>query len=1410
MSPFNFHYNANDEQHLNKAGSDLASASQSRYNSLSGPSSSAGSHAGSNPSANPRYNKKQHFQEQQKQDFLQNQKEQPEKQEHATHHQNTQRQHSNQGTHEKINILSLEEIEMIFNSLHSEIPPIWSPVPTSNLEKIVYYNKNFNIYCNQLPLIQNPSLDIGNNFKTDDNMIDLYPRDLQNASKYNDKTFKLVPLFTGRNSVTSKTSSASSSTQVRAPPINADIRSASTSTNASNCFRVVSESLPSEASQHQQAPNKKHVSAPNLDTEALPPHPGTRKLQSISSNYNKHSHRQPQAILSKPDLFYHHTMDIKLWSELRDTTLYYATKSHEMILKSNRAEYDKFFQLVSAYLTYSQMACRLSYAQIKEKQLLKEVKRLLKKIITSLSKISINSSIYFGSFNRHFSSMNDTPRPSQTSLKESYPKEKEQSIYEIPSINDTETLVGGASSQPSYINYHASLSGGDSYPESYVAPRRNNSATTTRTSIPSTKGNSIEGVSSSAIVKNLHESLDNEFNHFIKAIQMLYFVLQTSILSNDWIPQLFPRFFKGSFNGGSWTNPFNHNNQPSGSVSSQSSFLSGLPSKVADAIAGASGCAWTDSTELGHEPNHSSSKYREKSVQSSQKTGPFVGFNRPSHHRTFSRSKASRKVQYPLNENTITLMKKRYNSLCEKLGSIKFFDDPADPSQEITSKKKQLEVMARTYEEVSSCVLLEILENLDLGIFVNLKTLIATNDNLDPESEEFLRHALSTISSLLTEFFDIKQLFHDSVIRLIMCAQQITLDDPYVFCSMKSNFPVGYFEPGLNPSQSQFNKIDKAVTDLYSSLITKDVEINDLPFLRCSAEFVDSCTKYTQMGNISCTIVEQLVEERENLLNYAARMMKNDLTTELLKGEQEKWFEDYEVFEQDDTDENYTAINARNEEFQGSQMPESPTDSFKDKPWFLHSVYSKSLIYDQRGRIKGGTRDALVEHLTSHEVIDAWFNVTMLMTFRSMFTTRDFLYALVYRYNLYPPEGLSYDEYNLWIEKKLNPIKSRVINIMRSLFSQYWSPAYYEPGLSATINFAQMAVSENQPGAQELYDDMKEYLATNGEGKNRDEDDFKTSRTSSEINIPSQSNLASLASSSSIFRLKKFKLLDISARTYASQLALMEHALYIRIPFFECLDRAWGTKYCDMGGSPNITRFITSANNLTNYVSHAIVKEAEVKKRAALIQYFITVAQYCRELNNFSAMTAIVSALCSSPIYRLKRTWPLVSTECTVILKELNSLMDSTKNFINYRELARSVKDVPCVPFFGVYLSDLTFTFGGNPDFLHGAPDVVNFSKRARIVDILEEIMSFKRIHYKLKRYDDIQAIIESSLENVPHIEKQYELSLLIEPRANDQGRPSGINPMKSSVFDTRRDSDERNGRMPKLSKKKHSSRFFG
>ena len=705
-------------------------------------------------------------------------------------------------------------------------------------------------------------------------------------------------------------------------------------------------------------------------------------------------------------------------------------------------------------------------------------------------------------------------------------------------------------------------------------------------------------------------------------------------------------------------------------------------------------------------------------------------------------------------------------------------DGASDFLSQPRSKSRSLEINSKTYEQMNqNAVLIEILENLDLTIFMNLKKLIDSSPGvIDAESEEFLKHEMTSISNVVVEFFDVKQAFHNISVRFIMATQMTTVEDPYIFSSMRSNYKVGFNDMKLLEKliADRFTKkVEKKTAHLYRQLVEKDIENNDSNFLNTAQYFIESCEKYAEVSNAACMIVEQLIEERENLLNYAARMMKNGLIAELLTGTQENWFDQGE----DEDDEEFYMDNGSTPTAIEQGYMEGGDKDDTDNLWFLQPTHEYTLIYDSKGRVKGGTKEALIEHLTNHKIIDPAFNVAMLISFRSIFTVKDFFYSLIYRYNMYPPEGLNFDDYSIWIERRLNPIKCRVINILKTFLQQYWSPCYLDPGLSSIESFVEYAVNENIPGAVELLQKVRELLVKkvgpSESGKETGAVSIRERGRQDPRRLMTRPLLTTTPST--IFHLKKKKLLNFDPANYARQLTIREHDLYLRITMFECLDRAWGDKYCDMGGSPNITKFIQNANTLTNFVSYSIVKQHFVKVRALYIRFFITVAEHCKELNNFSSMTAIVSALYSSPIYRLKKTWEIVPEESKETLRKLNNLMDSKKNFIRYRGLLRSVKDVACVPFFGVYLSDLTFTNVGNPDYLHGNTDIINFGKRSRIVDIIEEILSFKRVHYKLKRAEEILGIIDSSFLNVPHIEKQYKLSLEIEPRVDNKGNaPTG------------------------------------
>ncbi|KXN69287.1 ras GEF, partial [Conidiobolus coronatus NRRL 28638] len=122
-------------------------------------------------------------------------------------------------------------------------------------------------------------------------------------------------------------------------------------------------------------------------------------------------------------------------------------------------------------------------------------------------------------------------------------------------------------------------------------------------------------------------------------------------------------------------------------------------------------------------------------------------------------------------------------------------------------------------------------------------------------------------------------------------------------------------------------------------------------------------------------------------------------------------------------------------------------------------------------------------------------------------------------------------------------------------------------------------------------------------------------------------------------------------------------------------------------------------------------------------------------------LMAVLSGLNSSAISRLNDTWCAVSTQFRTIFDHLNQTFDPKKNFLIYRN---KLKDTPppCIPFFGIYLTDLTFIHQGNPTYktpeeLPTGPSIeyINFDKFSRLVKVVDEIEHFQ-VPYNLHTED--------------------------------------------------------------------------
>ncbi|KAM8793818.1 ral guanine nucleotide dissociation stimulator-like 2 [Eudromia elegans] len=223
-------------------------------------------------------------------------------------------------------------------------------------------------------------------------------------------------------------------------------------------------------------------------------------------------------------------------------------------------------------------------------------------------------------------------------------------------------------------------------------------------------------------------------------------------------------------------------------------------------------------------------------------------------------------------------------------------------------------------------------------------------------------------------------------------------------------------------------------------------------------------------------------------------------------------------------------------------------------------------------------------------------------------------------------------------------------------------------------------------------------------------------------------------------------ILGFQAQEVAEELTLTEAELFMRLVPYECLGSLWSRRARKgrEDACPSVRATVRQFNRVAGAVVTSCLAGPELRppQRARLLEKWIRVAEECHALRNFSSLRAIVSALQSSPVHRLKRTWDETARDAQRSYEELSAVCSQQDNCSASHQLLlqespqrasatestqrrqprrpQEQRPLGVVPYLGTFLRDLVMLDAAMKDELENG--YINFEKRRKEFQVLAQL----------------------------------------------------------------------------------------
>lgn len=181
--------------------------------------------------------------------------------------------------------------------------------------------------------------------------------------------------------------------------------------------------------------------------------------------------------------------------------------------------------------------------------------------------------------------------------------------------------------------------------------------------------------------------------------------------------------------------------------------------------------------------------------------------------------------------------------------------------------------------------------------------------------------------------------------------------------------------------------------------------------------------------------------------------------------------------------------------------------------------------------------------------------------------------------------------------------------------------------------------------------------------------------------------------------------LSYNSKSIAEHFTIIEKDMLQEIDWKELIELQWNKDLTPVNSwleiiandnyynnNKGVNLVIARFNLMVNWIISEILLTKDEAQRIDVIARFIHTAYHCFVMQNFATLMQIILALTSERLNKLRSTWNKLAPGDILTLKNLEKIASPLKNFHNIRLCTNEI--IPsrgCIPFVGLYLSDLVF-----------------------------------------------------------------------------------------------------------------------